>query len=418
MKFLLLALTSLLLLAGPLAAQEHDAPPPPAPAAAPHAAQPTRGYVLQVKGKLVYLDLGLRDNVRVGDTFEIIRDEEIVHPITGENLGGKSTVGVVKVTQVFEKLSVAEVVSMLPGATMTRLDRIRMGNEPMEPPPPPAPTPTEAAPNPVVTEAPQSHKGELVHNPDGVLHGIDIGFGGGYETKQKTRTMGADLLIPLTKQLSLGGDYGYSRESHADSTLNLSTSDTESEMGGELRLYLGRWLRGGEDINPDGDVGSVVLNLGAGTRSLKTSTEIPSIVSIDTTQTPPDTTRGTSVTAVKASQTTLRFGLILPMARKWTLGAGYDWEQHLGRVNGWIRYYTSAIDPDWAGANPDGKIGSLAITLFGSYDTKSATSKRWMGIDLKLPMSSLFTFGLTYDTDQKHHRVRGGLNVHIEKKLW
>ncbi|OGG56927.1 MAG: hypothetical protein A3F84_17650 [Candidatus Handelsmanbacteria bacterium RIFCSPLOWO2_12_FULL_64_10] len=411
----MLVFTSLLLLSGPAFAQEPHAPPPPgpAPAASSRPAHPTKGYVLRVMGKIIYLDLGLRDNVRVGDTFEIVRDEEIVHPITGENLGGKTTVGTVRVTQVFEKLSVAEVVSLLPGATMTKLDRIRMGNEPMEPPPQPQ---AEAAPTPMPTEAPEAHTGELVRNPDGVLRGLDIGLGGGYETKQKTRTMGADLLIPLTKRFSLGGDYGVSKESHADTTLNLSTTDSENEMGGRLRIYLGRWLRGGEDINPDGDVGSIVLDLGGGTRSLKTVTDRPAI--IDTTKTPPDTTRQASVTTTKASESALRFGLILPMARKWTLGLGYDWEKNLSQVSGWLRYYTSPIDPDWAGANPDGKTGSLVVTLFGSYDTKGVTSKKWMGVDLKIPLSGLLTFGLTYDTNQKLRRIRGGLNVHIEKKLW
>ena len=103
-------------------AEEAPAPAASAPvsvASAP-AQKPAKGYVLQVAGKLVYLDLGVRDNVRVGDTFEIIRDQDIVHPITGENLGGKAPVGVVKVTQVFEKLSVAEVVSVIPGATMMK----------------------------------------------------------------------------------------------------------------------------------------------------------------------------------------------------------------------------------------------------------------------------------------------------------
>ena len=430
----MLVFTSLLLLSGPAFAQEPHAPPPPgpAPAASSRPAQPTKGYVLRVMGKIIYLDLGLRDNVRVGDTFEIVRDEEIVHPITGENLGGKTTVGTVRVTQVFEKLSVAEVVSLLPGATMTKLDRIRMGNEPMEPPPQPQ---AEAAPTPMPTEAPEAHTGELVRNPDGVLRGLDIGLGGGYETKQKTRTMGADLLIPLTKRFSLGGDYGVSKESHADTTLNLSTTDSENEMGGRLRIYLGRWLRGGEDINPDGDVGSIVLDLGGGTRSLKTVTPLPQQTpppqqtpsppqqtpsSLQQTQPLPQQTppAGASVTTVKTSESALRFGLILPMARKWTLGLGYDWEKNLSQVSGWLRYYTSPIDPDWAGANPDGKTGSLVVTLFGSYDTKGVTSKKWMGVDLKIPLSGLLTFGLTYDTNQKLRRIRGGLNVHIEKKLW
>jgi len=57
------------------------------------------------------------------------------------------------------------------------------------------------------------------------------------------------------------------------------------------------------------------------------------------------------------------------------------------------------------------------ITVFGSYDSKSLAAKKWMGLDLKVPLSRMFTFGLTYDTNQKLQRISGALNVHIEKKL-
>lgn len=404
-------------LAGLSSAQEPAAPVPPsaAPGSAPSAPapRPVKGYVLQVAGKLVYLDLGMRDNVRVGDTFEIIRDQEIVHPITGENLGGKAPVGVVRVTQVFEKLSIAEVVSVIPGASMMRMDRIRMGSESMEPPQPAPAKEDTAQATPPPPAPPPEH--EMVHTPDGVVGGIDLGLRGGYETKQKSRAIGMDILLPLSRRFALGGEYLRSAESHEIPPDKESL--TEEEMGGRLRVYMGRWLRSGEDINPDGDVGSVVLDLGAGVRRMKTTTEQPVIVSIDTTQTPPDTTRGTSEATARTRENRMNFGVALPLARKLTLGFGYDWEKHVSRVNAWFRYYLRPIDSDWEGANPDGKVGSPVFTVFGSYDTKGISSKKWMGIDVKFPLSRMFTFGLAFDTNQKLQRVRGGLNIHVEKRL-
>ena len=404
---------------GLTAAEEATAPQMPASAAsAPVASapeqKPVKGYVLRVAGKLVYLDLGVRDNVRVGDTFEIIRDQDIVHPVTGENLGSKAPVGVVKVTQVFEKLSVAEVVSVIPGATIMKLDRIRIGNEPMEPPPPPAPKADSIRVMPAPLPPPPPEH-EMVHTPDGVVGGIGLGVGGGYETKEKANTLGAEALFPLSRRFAVGGDYSRSRASHE--TPPTKQTDTEEEMGGRLRVYLKRLLRGGEDINPDGETGSVVIDLGGGISRLKTTAERPVIISIDSTKTPRDTTRGTSVTTTRTTRNGMNLGVILPLAQKWTLGLNYAWEKDVSRVGSWFRYYTSAIDADWEGANPDGKIGSFVITVFGSYDSKSLAAKKWMGLDLKVPLSRMFTFGLTYDTNQKLQRISGALNVHIEKKL-
>ena len=101
-----------------------------------------------------------------------------------------------------------------------------------------------------------------------------------------------------------------------------------------------------------------------------------------------------------------------------TFGLGYDWSKNTGRITGLLRYYTSTIESDWVGANPDGKIGSLVLTLFGSRDSKAAIRKARMGIDIKVPLSQMITFGLTLDTNRTAHQVRGGLNLHVEKKLF
>ena len=221
----------------------------------------SKGYVLHVKGKLVYLDLGMRDGVRVGDSFEIIRMEELVHPVTGEHHGGKSTIGTVRVTQVFEKLSIAEVLSTLPGAEMTKMDRIRMGNEPM--------SPSSSEEEMGEMEMDEEHEGDLVHTPDGVLRGLDVGLGGGFVTKDKTKLFGLDLLISMSERYAVGGEFGLSKETHAVPGGELSDSD--QEIGGKIRTYFG-W-REKEGMNADGNAGSVVVDLTGGISRLKMTDE-------------------------------------------------------------------------------------------------------------------------------------------------
>ncbi|MDQ7037710.1 MAG: hypothetical protein Q9N26_00720 [Aquificota bacterium] len=68
------------------------------------------GYVVEVSGDRVYLDLG-EGRVSVGERFKVIAPgKEIVHPVTGEVLGtAERDVGLVRVLEVKEKYSVAEV---------------------------------------------------------------------------------------------------------------------------------------------------------------------------------------------------------------------------------------------------------------------------------------------------------------------
>ena len=168
-------------------------------------------------------------------------------------------------------------------------------------------------------------------------------------------------------------------------------------------------------MNADGNAGSVVVDLTGGISRLKMTDETFAVV--DTNQTPPDTTAAVILTE-KKSNNFLKFGFLFPWSEKMTFGLGYDWSKNTGRINGLLRYYTSTIDSDWVGANPDGKIGSLVLTLFGSRDSKAASSKARMGIDIKVPLSPMITFGMTFDTNRTAHRVRGGLNLHVEKKLF
>ncbi len=215
----------------------------------------------------------------------------------------------------------------------------------------------------------------------------------------------------MSQRYAVGGEFGLSTETHAVPGGELSDSD--QEIGGKIRTYFG-W-REKEGMNADGNAGSVVVDLTGGISRLKMTDETFAVV--DTNQTPPDTTAAIILTE-KKSNNFLKFGFLFPWSEKMTFGLGYDWSKNTGRLSGLLRYYTSTIDPDWVGANPDGKIGSLVLTLFGSRDSKAASRKARMGIDIKVPLSQMITFGLTLDTNRTAHQVRGGLNLHVEKKLF
>lgn len=71
------------------------------------------GFVIQVEEGLVWIDLGERSGVLRGDVFDIISAEIVTHPITGDTLAiTPKSVGVIRVVQVFERMSLAEVMRL------------------------------------------------------------------------------------------------------------------------------------------------------------------------------------------------------------------------------------------------------------------------------------------------------------------
>jgi hypothetical protein len=87
-------------------------------ATAARAATPpeARGLIIEVADHLVYLDLGQRDGIGEGELFDIVSTEVLTDPVSGDTLMvTPATIGVVRVRQVFEKLSVAEVLQLQPG---------------------------------------------------------------------------------------------------------------------------------------------------------------------------------------------------------------------------------------------------------------------------------------------------------------
>lgn len=97
-----------------LGGSKPPAAPPAKPAAAPAApaapAKPARGYVLQVDGQDVLLDLGRKQGVRPGSRFEVLAQRRIKHPVTGQVMLMSRRVGLLEVHDVQPELSLARVI--------------------------------------------------------------------------------------------------------------------------------------------------------------------------------------------------------------------------------------------------------------------------------------------------------------------
>lgn len=75
-----------------------------------------RGLIIGVTDRLVYVDLGQRDGIREGELFDIVSTEVLSDPLSGDTLAvTPQSVGAIRVRQVFEKVSLAELVQLEPG---------------------------------------------------------------------------------------------------------------------------------------------------------------------------------------------------------------------------------------------------------------------------------------------------------------
>jgi hypothetical protein len=76
----------------------------------------SRGLIIGVTDHLVYVDLGQRDGIREGELFDIVSTEVLSDPLSGDTLAvTPQSVGAIRVRQVFEKVSLAELVQLEPG---------------------------------------------------------------------------------------------------------------------------------------------------------------------------------------------------------------------------------------------------------------------------------------------------------------
>ncbi len=101
----------------PTAAPPPTTSPPPPPKPKPRKrkpkkpARPARGYVVDVSGGEVVLDMGRKQGIKVGNRFEIFTVKVLRHPVTHKRLVKKTKRGVVQVVEVDKDLATARIVS-------------------------------------------------------------------------------------------------------------------------------------------------------------------------------------------------------------------------------------------------------------------------------------------------------------------
>ena len=114
--------------ATPPAASRAGSTAPVASAATPVPApeSPKRGFVVYVDTTRIAVDLTAVDGVRPGQTLSIRRDRiPIVHPVTGEILGElDEEVATVRVIEIRDRFSVAEIQAVAAGAQVQVKDRV------------------------------------------------------------------------------------------------------------------------------------------------------------------------------------------------------------------------------------------------------------------------------------------------------
>ena len=112
--------------AAPPAASRAGSTAPVASAATPAPEPPKRGFVVYVDTTRIAVDLTAVDGVRPGQTLSIRRDRiPIVHPVTGEVLGElDEEVATVRVTEIRDRFSVAEIQAVAAGAQVQVKDRV------------------------------------------------------------------------------------------------------------------------------------------------------------------------------------------------------------------------------------------------------------------------------------------------------
>lgn len=87
----------------------------------------TKGYVVDVSGDEVVLDLGSKYQVKIGERFEIYKVKTLVHPVTKKKLHKKTTLGTVQVVDVQKELSTAKILTrsgkIAPGQQAAKLPK-------------------------------------------------------------------------------------------------------------------------------------------------------------------------------------------------------------------------------------------------------------------------------------------------------
>jgi hypothetical protein len=414
-------------------------------------------YRLSDEGRLVYIDLGSKDNVRPSNMLQLLRHESIIHPVTLEDLGGETPLGAVRVVEVFPRLSTAEVIDLVRGIDLGILDQeARAGKIRVRP----MPEGTSEALIDRLKEAPEMPPLQAVKivSADGRIGGwvpnLQVGIG------TQVMTAAPDSIYKLLSA---------SRRTLADTTVNAPVGDLNSkrqiglsflmpvserlsaladiQLGGVSLLTVGgRYFMGksfwGAGRNPDGKVGEPALTLkvgrgGRGSSSLpneainlikareddaflatlnpefvgETLSDSLQALKIDTLSVITNSLR----TAAEDSLGTFNnkglgyaLGLSVPVTRRFTLRSGLMKFGNISEFTGGVTYYLKASDPREEGVNPDGAIKSLVLALDGSYDTEAKDT--FFNLDIKYPLGHRYTVGANLLTDMGGYN-RFGLSL-------
>ncbi len=85
------------------------------------------GYVVDVQGRRLYIDLTVREGIGVGTMLDILREGgELKHPVTGKSLGhADEEIGKARVVELRSDFSIAEIVELKAGEEIRNKDRVR-----------------------------------------------------------------------------------------------------------------------------------------------------------------------------------------------------------------------------------------------------------------------------------------------------
>ena len=73
------------------------------------AQMPDKGLVIRNTDGLIFIDMGRQDNVMKGDLFDIIDEDVVLHPLSGDTLSvTPKSVGALKVLQVYPKMALVQ----------------------------------------------------------------------------------------------------------------------------------------------------------------------------------------------------------------------------------------------------------------------------------------------------------------------
>ncbi len=411
----------------------------------PAVGQESEGYVVQVEGRLVFIDKGSQDNVYPDNLYQVVRQETIIHPVTGENLGGQVPLGAVRVVEVFPRLSTAEVVDLVRGMDLEMLDKeAKQGKIRIRP----LPEEMEETMKKQMEVEPgmQPMRAAMGGSPDGPVRSLvpdlRLGFG------SRVVTAFPDTVFKLIPQ-------GLRGQAEADSINrpleNINGSNdvafsllmpfserfsaiADVQMGSSSLFAIGgRYYPGpvlgflGEGQTPDGEVGEPVVTLkvgtgGRGSSSLPVAVESQIVASsalqadslfistLDTSQvvfadslfqagvtTTLRTGARDSLNAISKRGTGFAFGLSLALSQRFSFRTGLRRFGNIREFSGGLTYYMKPAEPGGPGTNPDGAIRSLILALDATRDTKG--KKTYMNLNLTYPLAPTYTLAAGFLTD-------------------